>query len=47
MLNQFNACKGELLELARRQVRLLRWSCAIADIISVGRLWDETEPFAL
>ncbi len=39
VLNQFNACKGELLELARNQVRPLRSGCVIADIFSAGRLW--------
>jgi len=47
MLNQFNACKGELLELARNQVRHLRSGCAITDILVVGRHWDTNTPFTL
>jgi hypothetical protein len=40
VLNQFNACKGELLELARNQVRLLRSGSAIANIPTVGHRWN-------
>jgi hypothetical protein len=40
MLNQFNACKGELLELARNQVRPFRSGCVIANIPPVGHFWD-------
>jgi hypothetical protein len=46
-LNQFNACKGELLELARSQVRYIRSCCAVADILVVGRHWDTHTPFAV
>ena len=39
VFNQFNACKGELIELARNQVRSFRSGCVIADIFPAGRLW--------
>jgi hypothetical protein len=47
VLNQFNACKGELLELARNQVRSLRSGCVIADIFPAGRLWYTIGPSAI
>jgi hypothetical protein len=47
MLNQLNACKGELLELARNQVRHLRSGRAIADTLVVGRHWDTNTHFAV
>lgn len=47
MLNQFNACKGELIELARNQVRSLRSGCVIADIFPAGRLWHTIGPSAI
>ncbi len=47
MLNQFNACKGELLELARNQVRHLRSGAVIANILPAGRLWDTIGPSAI
>jgi hypothetical protein len=47
MLNQFNACKGELIELARNQVRSLRSGCVIADIFPAGHLWYTIGPSAI
>lgn len=47
MLNQFNACKGELLELARNQVRPFRSGCVIADMLPVRRVWDTLGPSAI
>ena len=47
VLNQFNACKGELIELARNQVRPLRSGCVIADIFPAGRLWHTIGPSAI
>jgi hypothetical protein len=47
LLNQFNACKGELLELARNQVRPFPLGFVIADLLPVGRLWDTLGPSAV
>ena len=47
MLNQFNACRGELFELARNQVRPFYSGCVSADMLPVGRLWDTVGPSAI
>ena len=47
VLNQFNACKGELIELARNQVRSLCSGCVIADIVPAGRIWYTIGPSAV
>ena len=47
VLNQFNACKAELLELARNQVRSLHSGCVIADIFPAGCLWYTIGPLTI